>query len=119
MDIVYLHNLRVDALIGVWEWERRVKQTVLIDIDMATDISNAAKTDSIDDTVNYKAVTKRVISIAEDSKFFLVEALAEHIAQTILSEFGIPWVRIRINKQGAVRDVKDVGVVIERGERTP
>ena len=117
MDIVYLHNLRVDAVIGIFEWERRIKQTILIDIDMGTDISKAGRTDSIDDAVNYKAVSKRVISIAQNSQFSLVEALAEHVARTVLDEFGVVWVRIRINKQGALRDVKDVGVVIERGER--
>ncbi len=115
MDIVYLHGLKVECVIGVWEWERRVRQAVTIDLDMAADIRRSAKSDNLKDTLNYKAVAKRLIQFVSDSDFQLVETLAEAIAQILLKEFAIPWCRIRINKGGAVRGAKDVGVVIERG----
>ena len=117
MDIVYLHGLKVDCIIGVWDWERRTKQKVIIDLDMAADVHRAAQTDKLDDTLDYKAVAKALIAYVGDSSFQLVETLAENIAAIILDEFNIPWVRIRINKKGAVRGAKDVGVIIERGTK--
>ncbi len=117
MDIVYLHNLKVDTVIGVWEWERRIRQTLIFDIDLGTDVSRAGESDAIEDTVDYKAVSDRVMSFARGSEFRLIEALATHLAKIILDEFDVRWVRIRINKQGVVRHVRDIGVVIERGER--
>jgi len=116
VDIIYLHGLKVDCVIGVWEWERRIKQVVTIDLDMAADIAGAATTDSLEDTVNYKAVAKRLISYVGTSEFQLVETMAEKIAGILLEEFHIPWCRVRINKGGAVRGARDVGVVIERGQ---
>jgi dihydroneopterin aldolase len=116
-DIIYLHDLRVAAVIGIFDWERRVKQTVSIDLDMATDIARAAKSDHIDDTLNYKAVAKRIIAFVEESEFQLVETLAERIAGIVREEFDVPWVRVRINKPGAIRGARDVGVIIERGDR--
>lgn len=115
MDIVYLHDLRVDAVIGIFDWERRVAQTVSIDLDMAFDIAPAAASDSIDDTLNYKAVAKRVAAFVAESRFQLVETLAERVAAVVRDEFGVVWVRVRINKPGAIRGARDVGVVIERG----
>jgi dihydroneopterin aldolase len=117
MDIIYLHDLRVAAIIGIFDWERRVRQTVSIDLDMAADIARAAETDAIDDTLNYKAVAKRITAFVEESEFQLVETLAERIAGIVRDEFKVPWVRVRINKPGAIRGARDVGVVIERGER--
>jgi 7,8-dihydroneopterin aldolase/epimerase/oxygenase len=117
MDVIYLHNLRVETVIGVWEWERRIRQTLLIDLDLGTDVSRAAETDDIADTVDYKAVSDRVIGLAVGSEFRLIEALASRIAATVIEEFGLKWIRVRINKQGVVRHVRDIGVVIERGER--
>lgn len=117
MDIVYLHDLRVDAVIGIFDWERRVTQTVSIDLDMAFDIAPAAASDSIDDTLNYKAVAKRVTAFVAESRFQLVETLAERVAAIVRDEFGVAWVRVRINKPGAIRGARDVGVVIERGSR--
>lgn len=117
MDIIYLHDLRVDAVIGIFDWERRVKQTVSIDLDMSADIAKAAATDHIDDTLNYKAVAKRIAKFTAESEFQLVETLAERIAAIVRDEFGVRWVRVRINKPGAIRGARDVGVVIERGER--
>lgn len=104
-------------MIGVFDWERRVKQTVILDLDMGGDIRRAAASDDLADTLNYKAVAKRVIDFVEHSQYQLVETLAERVAELILSEFGVPWVRLRLNKQGAVRGARDVGVVIERGVR--
>ncbi len=117
MDIIYLHDLRIDTVIGVFDWERRVKQTVILDLDMGGDIRRAAASDDLADTLNYKAVAKRVIDFVEHSEYQLVETLAERVAELILSEFGVLWVRLRLNKQGAVRGARDVGVVIERGVR--
>ena len=117
MDIVYLHDLKVDCVIGIFEWERRIKQTIHIDLDMAADIRRAAASDAIADTLDYKAVAKRLVDFAGDSQFQLVETLAEKIAGIVLSEFKVPWVRVRINKQGAVRSADAVGVVIERGNK--
>ncbi len=115
MDIIYVSDLRVDTVIGIFDWERRVRQTVRIDLEMATDIRRAAATDRIDDTLNYKAVAKAVIAFVEKSEFQLVETLAEGIASIIVDKFSVPWVRLRINKKGALRGARDVGVVIERG----
>ena len=117
MDIMYLNDLRVDAVIGIYEWERRTRQRLILDIEIGVDIRAAAGTDSIEDTLNYKAVAKRVIGYVSDSRFQLVETLAEHVAGIIMREFNVPWCRLRLNKQGAVKGVRDVGVIIERGSR--
>ena len=117
MDIVYLNDLRVDTVIGIYDWERRTRQTVILDIEMAADIKKAAATDSIEDTLDYKAVAKRLFSYISETEFSLVETLAENVAAIILDEFKVPWCRIRLNKKGAVRGVRDVGVIIERGSK--
>ncbi len=117
MDIIYLHDLKVETIIGVFGWERCTTQVVIIDLEMQTDIRKSAKTDSIEDTLNYKAVAKRVIEYVENSQFQLVETLAEHVAEILLKDFGIEWLRVRVNKKGAVRGAGDVGVIIERGVR--
>ena len=117
MDIIFLHNLKIDAVIGIWDWERKIRQTVVIDLDMAADIRIAAASDSVDDTLNYKLVAKRVQQFVAESEFQLVETLAEKIAGIIADEFGVPWVRVKVNKPGAIRGAKDVGVIIERGAR--
>ncbi|MGD8484933.1 MAG: dihydroneopterin aldolase [Thioalkalispiraceae bacterium] len=117
MDIIYLNDLRIDTVIGIFDWERRVKQTISLDIEMATDIRKAAATDTIDDTLDYKSVAKRIIAFVEQSEFQLVETLAERICEIILNEFNVPWVKLRLNKQGAVRGARDVGVLIERGNK--
>ena len=118
MDIIYLREFRVETVIGIYEWERRIKQPVIIDLQMAADIRRAATTDNIDDTLNYKAVAKRLISFIEGSQFQLVETLAERIAEIVMSEFRVPWLRLELNKKGAVRGAQDVGVIIERGHRS-
>ena len=117
MDIIYLNDLCIDTVIGVYDWERRVKQKVIIDLEMATDIRKAAASDSLDDTLNYKAVAKRLIDFVGQSEYQLVETLAERIAAIVMDEFHVPWLRLRLNKQGAVRGARDVGVIIERGTR--
>lgn len=114
MDIIYLHDLKIETIIGIFDWERDVKQIVILDLDMAADIRPAAKTDNINDTLNYKAVAKRLIDFVGNSEFNLVETLAEQVAEIVLKEFNIPWIRLRINKAGAVRYAGDVGVIIER-----
>ena len=114
MDIIFLHGLKVECVIGVWDWERRIKQTVEIDIDMAADIRGAATSDQLQDTLNYKAIAKAVISHVENSQYQLVESLAESIASILTGDFKIPWCRVKLNKGGAVRGARAVGVVIER-----
>jgi dihydroneopterin aldolase len=104
-------------MIGVFDWERRIRQTVILDLDMAADIQRAADSDDLADTLNYKAVAKRLIEFVGRSEFQLVETLAERVAELVLKEFSVPWLRLRVNKQGAVRGARDVGVIIERGER--
>ena len=117
MDIIFLHDLRIDTVIGIWGWERKIRQTVSIDLDMAADIRKAAASDSVEDTLNYKQVAKRLQEFVGESGFQLVETLAERVAGIVLTEFGVPWVRVRVNKPGAIRGSRDVGVVIERGRR--
>lgn len=117
MDIIYLHDLKVDCIIGIWEWERRTTQTLTIHLDMAVDIKRAAASDSIEDTLDYKSVSKKVITFVSGSQFQLVETLTEKIAELILTEFKVPWVRVKLNKKGAIRGATDVGVILERGTR--
>jgi len=117
MDIIYLNDLRIETIIGIFDWERKIKQTISFDIEMATDIRQAAASDHIDDTLDYKAVSKRLIDFVEKSEFQLVETLAERITEIIINEFNVPWVKLRLNKQGAIRGARDVGVLIERGTK--
>jgi dihydroneopterin aldolase len=117
MDKIFLSELKVDTVIGIWEWERRIRQTVVIDLEMSADIAKAAASDDVADTLNYKSVAKRIQGFVADSSFQLVETLAERIAGIIREEFDVSWVSVRVNKPGAIRGSKAVGVAIERGER--
>jgi dihydroneopterin aldolase len=117
MDIVFINDLRIETIIGIYDWERKVKQTISLDLEMGTDIRKAAATDAIDDTLNYKAVAKRLIAFVGESEYQLVETLAEKIADIVLSEFDVPWLKLTVHKPGAVRGSRDVGVTIERGSR--
>lgn len=117
MDTIFLTDLRVRAVVGIWEWERRMPQTISIDLEMAADVGNAAKSDRIEATLDYKAVAKRVTGFVEESGFHLVETLAERIAEVVTDEFAVPWVRVTVRKPFAVRGSRDVGVRIERGDR--
>jgi dihydroneopterin aldolase len=114
MDKIYIRELKTEAIIGIFDWERQVKQTVIVDIEMGIDIRKAARSDSIDDTMNYKKVAKRVLAFVEESSFHLVETLGERIAMLILDEFAIADVRIVLSKPGAVRSSRAVGVILER-----
>ena len=118
MDIIFLGGLEIKTIIGIYDWERETKQTVVLDIQMAHDIKQASKSDDIVDTLDYKAVSKRIISFVESSKFFLVERLIEEISTIIRSEFNVPWVKITLNKKGAIRGASDVGIIIERGQKS-
>jgi dihydroneopterin aldolase len=113
-DIIFLGGLTTECIIGIWDWERRVKQKIVLDIEMASDIRKAAASDHIDDTLDYKRVAKRLLQFVGDSQFQLVETLTERIAEIIVTEFDVPWVRVRLNKQGAIRGSRDVGILVER-----
>ena len=117
VDIVYIRDLRIDTTIGIYDWEREVRQTVSLDLEMATDISAAARSDDIRYALNYKAVAKRIIAHVESSDCLLVERLAEEVADLVLAEFPVPWLRLRLSKPGALRGARDVGILIERGVR--
>ena len=114
MDIIFLTGLTTDCIIGIWDWERRVRQKVVVDLEMSADIRTAAASDAIEDTLDYKKVAKRLLAFVGDSQFQLVETLAERIAQLVVTEFDVAWVRVRLNKQGAIRGSRDVGILIER-----
>jgi dihydroneopterin aldolase len=113
-DVIFLSGLTTECIIGIWDWERRVKQKIVVDLEMAADVAAAAATDSIADTLDYKKVAKRLLQFVGESEFQLVETLTERIAEVVVTEFGVPWVRVRLNKQGAIRGSRDVGILIER-----
>ena len=117
MDIVYIRELRIETIIGIFAWEREVLQTVSLDLDMATDIRPAATSDDICDALDYKAISKRLIQFVSQSRYQLIEALAEAVAELVRNEFQVSWLRLRISKPGALRGAQDVGLLIERGER--
>ncbi len=117
MDIIFIRDLRIETVIGIYDWERKIKQTVVLDLEMAGDVRKAAASERIEDALNYKAVAKRMIQFVGESRFQLVETLAERCAEVILSEFDVPWVRLSVNKIGAVTGARDVGVLIERGTK--
>jgi dihydroneopterin aldolase len=117
MDIDYIRELEIETIIGIYDWEREQKQVVSLDLEMGTDISAAARSEDIENTLDYKAVAKRLIEFIEGSEFFLVETMAERIAEIVLEEFSVPWLKLRVGKPGAVTGSKDVGVIIERGNR--
>lgn len=114
MDTIFLRDLKVETIVGVWDWERKIRQTISIDLEMAADIRRAAASDSLDDTLNYKLVAKRVQQFVAESSFQLVETLAEKIAELVLNDFDVPWVEVSVNKPGAIRGARDVGVRIRR-----
>ena len=117
MDIVFIEALEVETVIGIYDWERNIRQKVVLDIEIAFDNRKPAASDKIEDTVNYKSVSKRLIAFIEASRFELVETLAEQCAAIIRDEFGVPWVRLKLSKPGAVTGAKSVGVTIERGAK--
>ena len=114
-DRVLIEGLEIRTVIGIYDWEREIRQTVRIDLEMAWDISAAASSDDIADTLDYKAVSKRLIAFVEASQFGLIESLAEECARIVLDEFSVPWLRLKLSKPGAVRGSENVAVLIERG----
>lgn len=118
MDIIYLHGLKCECTIGVWEWEKAITQTLILDIELATNAAKAAEHDDLKDALDYQAVVERVQAFAKDNAFELIETLVERLALLILGEFDTPWLRIKLDKGQAVKGVKNVGVVIERGKIT-
>ena len=114
MDIIFLHGLKIECVIGIWEWERQISQTLIFDLDIGFDIKIAANSGSIEDTLSYREVAKRVSAYAQGARANLVETLAEGVAEIVLQDFGAMWVKVRVNKRNAVTDAQDVGVLIER-----
>ena len=117
MDIVFIEALEIDTVIGIYDWERQITQKVVLDVEMAFDNRRPAASDDIVDTLNYKDVSKRLIAFVGESDFGLVESLAERCADIIREEFGVPWLRLKLSKPGAVTGSRAVGVIIERGAR--
>ena len=117
MDIVFIEDLRIETVIGIYDWERQIRQVVALDLEMAFDNRKPAASDKIVDTLDYKAVSKRLIAFVEAAHYELVETLAEECARIVRDEFGVSWLRLRLAKPGAVRGSKAVGVVIERGKK--
>ena len=117
MDVVFIRGLRADTVIGVYDWERKVRQTVVLDLELAADNRRAAASDAVEDALDYAAVSARLLAFIADSEFCLIESLAEQVASIVLTEFRVPWLRLRLSKPGAVAQARDVGVLIERGER--
>jgi dihydroneopterin aldolase len=115
MDIIFIRELRIDTVIGVYDWERQVRQTVVLDLEMATDITRAAGDDALEHTLDYAAISKRLLVFIGSSEFELIETMAEQVANLVMVEFQVPWLRLRLCKPGAVAQARDVGVLIERG----
>lgn len=117
MDIVYIKDLRIDTTIGIYDWEREIKQTLVLNVEMGHDNRPAGGSDNIDDTLDYFAISRRLIEFVENSQMLLIERVAECCASILLNEFGVKWLRLSVGKPGAVPEASDVGVVIERGQR--
>jgi 7,8-dihydroneopterin aldolase/epimerase/oxygenase len=118
MDIVFLNRLEIDTLIGIYDWERQQRQTIVLDIEMAFDIQKAAATDDIQYALNYKTVSDRIIDFVKASECFLVERLISEVAEVIRMEFQVPWVKIKLIKKNAIGLGIDVGITIERGHKS-
>lgn len=118
MDIIFLGGLEIETVIGIFDWERKIKQKIILDIEMGFDIRKAAETDDIQYALDYKTVSERIVAFVENSEYFLVETLIEALATLLLKEFPTPWVKITLNKKGAITRARDVGIIIERGHKT-
>ena len=114
MDHVFIEGLEVETVIGIYDWERRIRQPLRFDLEMAFDNRVPASSDAIGDTLDYKAVSHRLIDFVSQSSFGLVETLAERCAEIVLREFNVEWLRLKLSKPGAVRGARAVGVIIER-----
>jgi len=117
MDIIFINDLRLEMLIGVYDWERKVPQTVQLDLEIGIPDTGRPRSDKIRETVDYSKVVARITSSLENNRFLLVERLAEHIAQLVMSEFKSPWVKVSVTKLAALKDVERVGITIERGKK--
>ena len=113
-DIIYINDLRVQTIIGIFGWEREVRQEVSIDLEIVFDCKRAATTDAIEDTVDYKKIAKDVIKFVEASSFQLQESLAEGIAELVKQNHGVESLKLRVSKPGALRHADDVGIIIHR-----
>jgi 7,8-dihydroneopterin aldolase/epimerase/oxygenase len=118
MDLIYIHEFRIDILVGVYDWERTVPQTVQLDLDIALPPERPRGSDRIGDTIDYAKVVARIEESLTRQRFGLIEALAEHVAALVMNEFGAPWVRASVTKVGAVRNARRIGITIERGTRS-
>lgn len=116
MDTVFIRGLKAKAVIGVFDWEKQIRQNLVLDLDLRADVARAAASDALEDAVDYKAISQRVVEFIEASQFQLVESMAEAVANLVREEFSVSWVRVRISKPFAVRTAQEVGVVIERGD---
>jgi dihydroneopterin aldolase len=114
VDRIYLEDLRIEAVIGIWEWERRVRQIIRLDLEMATDARRAAASDRIEDALDYKSISKRLTAVVQESEFKLVETLAETLARIVITEFSVPWLKLTVSKPGAIEGSRNVGVIVER-----
>lgn len=116
MDRIFLRELRIETIVGIWEWERKMPQTVSVSLEMGADVAAAALTDSIENTIDYKAVAQGITTLVTEGKFQLVETMAERIAEYLMTTHKVPWVRVNVDKPGAIRDSRGVGITIERGD---
>ncbi len=117
MDIIFLRELRVETLIGVYEWEKRVPQTLQLDLEIALPDGRAGQSDDLADSLDYAQITAHIRKVLATRHFGLLEALAEHIARILLDDFKAPWVKISVAKLQAIRDCRQVGICIERGQK--
>jgi dihydroneopterin aldolase len=119
MDIIFIHELKIKTLIGIYPWERKVAQTIQLDIEIALPTSKACQTDNFEDALDYASIINRINESLSQKQFSLLEALAEHIAQIILTEFKSPWTKVNVAKLCMIRDVKKITVCIERSLHSP
>lgn len=119
MDIIFIRDLRLETVIGVYPHERQARRTVLLDLELGADLRPAAASDHLDDTLNYQAVTQRIVEVASASDCQLLEALGERIADLVLREFAASWLRLTLRKPGAVPEAREVGIRIERRRLPP
>jgi dihydroneopterin aldolase len=117
VNIVYIKGLRAQTVIGVYDWERHIRQPLVLDLEMASDTTLAAASDEIAQALDYATISQRVITLVEGSEYRLLETLADAVAEMIMRDFGVPWLRLRLSKPGAVAEAEDVGVIIEAGTR--
>ena len=113
-DTVFIKGLKAASVIGCYDWERDIRQTLVIDLELKADFTRATQTDALEDALDYAAISQRVIAVCDESRFQLLEALADHLAAIMLAEFSVERLRMTITKPGAVPEAEGVGVVIDR-----